>query len=41
MSSLGLSIVQTLVKDKLKGNLELDSDKNGTSAVFTFRNKLI
>ena len=41
MSSLGLSIVQTLVKDKLKGNLEMESDKNGTSAVFTFRNKLM
>lgn len=40
-SSLGLSIVQTLVKDKLKGNLELESSPEGTSTVFTFRNKLI
>lgn len=41
MSSLGLSIVQTLVKDKLKGNLEMESGKNGTSTAFTFRNKLM
>jgi len=40
-NSLGLSIVQTLVKDKLKGNLEIESGPEGTSTVFTFRNKLI
>lgn len=40
-SALGLSIVQTLVKDKLKGNFELESSPEGTSTVFTFRNKLI
>lgn len=40
-SSLGLSIVQTLVKDKLKGNLEIESGSAGTNTVFTFRNKLL
>jgi len=40
-NSLGLSIVQTLVKDKLKGNLEIESGPKGTSTVFTFRNKLM
>lgn len=40
-SSLGLSIVQTLVKDKLKGNLEIESGPAGTNTVFTFRNKLL
>ena len=40
-SSLGLSIVQTLVKDKLKGNLEIESGTAGTNTVFTFRNKLL
>lgn len=39
--SLGLSIVQMLVKDKLKGNLELESGPAGTSTLFSFRNKLI
>ena len=39
--SLGLSIVKTLVTDKLKGNLEIESSDKGTSAVFTFRNQIL
>lgn len=38
--SLGLSIVHTLVKDKLKGNYEIESGSEGTSTTFTFRNKI-
>ena len=38
---LGLSIVQTLVKDKLKGSLVLESGPNGTSATFDFKNQII
>lgn len=34
---LGLSIVQTLVKDKLRGKLELTSGKQGTRATFDFK----
>ena len=39
--SLGLSIVQTLVRDKLKGNFEIESSPEGTSTEFTFRNKIL
>lgn len=35
---LGLSIVQTLVKDKLRGSLEIESGPGGTTAVFDFKN---
>ncbi len=34
---LGLSIVQTLVKDKLRGNLEIESGPEGTCARFDFK----
>lgn len=34
---LGLSIVQTLVKDKLRGDLYIRSDKQGTAVKFSFR----
>ena len=39
--SLGLSIVQTLVKDKLKGNFEIESGPGGTNTAFSFRNKIL
>ena len=35
---LGLSIVRTLVKDKLRGNLDIDSNEQGTNVTFTFEN---
>ena len=35
---LGLSIVQTLVKDKLRGGLEIESGPGGTTATFDFKN---
>ena len=38
---LGLSIVQTLVKDKLRGNLEIESGPEGTCARFDFKNQII
>lgn len=38
---LGLSIVQTLVKDKLRGNLEIASGPEGTAATFDFKNSMI
>lgn len=38
---LGLSIVQTLVKDKLRGSLEIESGSTGTSAVFDFKNQIM
>ncbi|MBO6132977.1 MAG: sensor histidine kinase [Lachnospiraceae bacterium] len=34
---LGLSIIKTLVKDKLQGNLEIVSDEGGTRARFDFK----
>ena len=36
-----LSIVQTLVKDKLRGNLEIESGPEGTCARFDFKNQII
>ncbi len=38
---LGLSIVQALVKDKLRGNLEIESGPGGTCATFDFKNQII
>ena len=38
---LGLSIMQTLVKDKLRGNLEIESGPEGTCARFDFKNQII
>ena len=40
-SRLGLSIVQTMVHDKLHGDLEIESDQNGTSVSFDFRNQIM
>jgi two-component sensor histidine kinase len=37
--SLGLKIVRTLVKSKLKGRFEISSDQNGTRAMFDIRIK--
>lgn len=36
---LGLNIVRTLVEDKLKGNLLINSDEHGTTASFDFINQ--
>lgn len=36
--SLGFSIVKSLVKDKLRGNFEIESNGEGTKSLFTFRN---
>ena len=38
---LGLSIVQTLVKDKLRGKLVIESDQNGTRVSFDFKNQIM
>jgi len=38
--SLGLSIVQTLVEDKLFGSLDIESGPDGTQVTFDFRNQL-
>ena len=38
---LGMSIVQTLVKDKLHGRLSIQSDENGTTVTFDFQTQLI
>jgi len=38
---LGLSIVQSLVKDKLRGDLNIESDSGGTKATFSFINNLM
>lgn len=38
---LGLSIVQTLVKDKLHGRLSIQSDESGTTVTFDFQTQLI
>lgn len=38
---LGLSIVQTLVKDKLRGSLEIESGPGGTTATFDFKNSMV
>lgn len=37
--SLGLSIVKNIVKDKLNGTLNIESDKGGTRIVFDFKNE--
>lgn len=37
---LGLSIVKTLVRDKLRGDLKIESDRNGTRAEFDFVNQI-
>lgn len=37
--SLGLKIVNQIVKDKLKGDFNLDSSPNGTKIIFDFKNK--
>lgn len=37
---LGLSIVQTLVNDKLCGDLNISSDGNGTTVTFSFKNSI-
>ena len=39
--SLGMSIVTTLVKDKLRGNLNIESGPGGTTVTFDFNNKTI
>jgi len=38
---LGLSIVQTMVKDKLRGNLEIESGPGGTTTTFNFKNQVL
>ncbi|SHJ56286.1 Two-component sensor histidine kinase, contains HisKA and HATPase domains [Hathewaya proteolytica DSM 3090] len=38
--SLGLSIVKSLVKDKLKGEIKIDSSQEGTKITFDFANKI-
>lgn len=38
---LGLSIVRTLVQDKLHGDFEIDSNSHGTCVTFDFRNKIM
>jgi len=40
-NQLGLSIVESLVKDKLRGDLNIESDNMGTKATFSFINNLI
>ncbi len=40
-SRLGLSIVQTLVKDKLRGTLNIESNCEGTKVLFDFRNQIM
>lgn len=36
--SLGLDIVKSIVKDKLNGDINIESNRNGTKAVFCFKN---
>ena len=38
---LGLSIVQTMVKDKLRGNLGVESGPGGTHVTFDFKNHIV
>ena len=38
---LGLSIVQTMVKDKLRGNLAVESGPGGTHVTFDFKNQIM
>lgn len=37
-NSLGLNIVKSIIKDKLKGDINIESSKSGTKAVFSFKN---
>lgn len=37
-NSLGLSIVQSIVKDKLNGDIKINSDNTGTRILFDFKN---
>ncbi|MHC6180349.1 ATP-binding protein [Clostridium sp. JNZ X4-2] len=37
-NSLGLNIVKSIIKDKLKGDINIESNKSGTKAVFSFKN---
>ena len=37
---LGLSIVQTLVEDKLFGSLDIESGPQGTQVTFDFKNRI-
>ncbi|AJA49061.1 putative sensor histidine kinase PdtaS [Clostridium pasteurianum DSM 525 = ATCC 6013] len=36
--TLGLNIVRSIVKDKLNGNINIQSNENGTKSVFYFKN---
>ena len=38
---LGLSIVQTMVKDKLRGTLDVESGPRGTHVTFEFKNQIM
>ena len=38
---LGLSIVQTMVKDKLRGTLDVESGPGGTHVTFEFKNQIM
>jgi len=38
---LGLSIVRSLVTDKLRGHLEIESDSSGTRTEFDFKNQIL
>lgn len=40
-NGLGLNIVQTIVKDKLGGKLEIESEGQGVRAEFDFRNQIM
>ena len=40
-SRLGMSIVNSMVRDKLHGDLEVRSDPSGTSVSFDFRNQIL
>ena len=40
-SRLGLSIVETMVRDKLHGDLEIESSPQGTGVTFDFRNQIM
>lgn len=36
--SLGTNIVKTIVKDKLNGDINIESNENGTKSTFYFKN---
>ncbi|SKC37919.1 sensor histidine kinase [Maledivibacter halophilus] len=38
--SLGFNIVKSIVKDKLQGQINIDSSYNGTKIIFDFKNKM-